>query len=77
MRSSPRLAGIALVILGLALLAWLLYDATSVVETLGLAALMSEAAVALLGLLVVAVCLGGGVACLRKSRAQATAADAV
>ena len=50
MRSSRRIAGPALFAVGAAALAWLLYDASHVRETLGLGAFASEGAVALAGL---------------------------
>ncbi len=62
MRSQSKLAALALVAFGLALFAWLLYDASAVVETLGLGSVASEALVALAGLTVVAASVGLGVA---------------
>ncbi len=71
MRDLGRLVGIALVVAGLALLAWLLYDATSVLDALGLGVVVDEATVALLGLLVGVVCVLMGIACWRRPHSRA------
>ncbi len=70
MRDLGRLIGIALIVAGLTLLAWLLYDATSVLEAFGLGAVVDEATVALLGLLVGAACVVLGIACWRRPRSS-------
>ena len=60
MRPLSRTAGLSLFIAGIGLMAWLLYDASSVRETLGLEALASEGVVVLLGLAMSAVWLCSG-----------------
>lgn len=69
MRLLSRSAGLALVGSGMALFAWLLWDATDVLRTLELEGVVSEAAVALLGLFVAAFAMGTGTAFLRAPRA--------
>lgn len=77
MRDREKRIGIALVAFGLALLAWLLYDATSVHRVLGLDAVMDEASVALGGLAVGAALVATGIACWRRSRGGTSAANAL
>ncbi len=62
-----KAVGAALVVLGLALFAWLAYDATAVMDTLRLAAVASEGAVAAGGLWLAAGLVGAGVVCLRRA----------
>jgi succinate dehydrogenase hydrophobic anchor subunit len=63
-----RVSGIILVSLAVALLAWVLYDASDIVAFFGLGAYADEASVALLGLVLVAASMIGGVALIRASR---------
>ncbi len=65
-----RLSGIILVSLAVALLAWVLYDASDIVEVFGLSAYADEASVALLGLGLGAAGLLGGGALIRSSWRQ-------
>lgn len=72
--ATQRLASATLVLFGFALFGWLLYDAGSVVETLRLGGAMSEGAVAIVGLALVAAAIGGGVTSYWRSRRRAPAA---
>jgi hypothetical protein len=49
-----RILGLAFFVLSLALLGWLLFDATNVQNALGLGGIVSEAVVVIVGLLTVA-----------------------
>lgn len=64
----------AFILLGVSLFGWLLYDATAVMSTLGLAGLMSEAGVVISGLAVALASVGFGVARYRRARRRAPAA---
>ena len=77
MHSSSRITGLALFLMGGALLAWLLYDATSVQAALGLDGLASEGAVALVGPLVGVAALCAGLVCWRRGRRHAAIESAV
>lgn len=77
MRDRGRLVGVALIIPGLALLAWLLYDATSVVSTLGLDAIVDEASVAVGGLAAGGVLIATGIVCWRRARGRTSAMNAL
>ena len=70
MRPSSATISAVLLTLGAGLLTWLLYDATSVRETLGLGSLASEGTVALVGLVISAAALGAGLAFWRKGRGR-------
>jgi len=72
-----RILGMTLFLFGIALLAWLLYDATSVQVVLGLESFMSEAVVVIAGLLFVAASLGAGVICWRLARRRAIVPEAL
>ena len=65
-----RLTGMSLVALATALLAWVLYDASSIVAFFGLGAAASEASVAMVALGIVTADTTIGVALLRTSRRQ-------
>jgi hypothetical protein len=73
MRMAPGLAFVVAVT-GLGLLAWLVYDASSVVSALGLSGILSEAAVALSVLALVGLCWGGAIVLVRRTPAAARAA---
>ena len=77
MLSSSRITGLALFLMGCALLAWLLYDATSVQAALGLGALANEGAVAIVGLLVAMASLCAGLVFWRRGRRPAAIESAV
>lgn len=64
-----RFAGLALLTFGVLLLAWLLYDATSVLTALRLDGTVSEAGVALAGLAVAAAAVASGLWSVRRARA--------
>jgi hypothetical protein len=66
-----------LVALSSALVAWVLYDATSVLETLRLAAVVDEASVALLGLALGLASIAVGIALWRRARLGTATADAL
>ena len=74
---SLRITGLALFTFSFSLLAWLLYDATSVTETLGLGTLVGEGVVASLGLFIVAASLVVGFLLWRKGRGQAASGSAI
>lgn len=63
-------AGAGFVALGFALIAWILYDATSVQETLRLAAVVDEATVALLGLALGLTLIAVGIAAWLRARPE-------
>jgi hypothetical protein len=63
-----RTTGLTLFLFGIALLAWLLYDATGVQAALGLTGRVSEAVVVIVGLLVVAASLSAGIVCWFTAR---------
>jgi hypothetical protein len=71
MSNLSRVVGAALIVLGLALFTWLAYDATVVMETLRLAAVASEGAVATVGLWLAAGLVGAGAVCLRRAARRA------
>ena len=66
-----RASAIVLLVLSVALLGWVLYDASNIVAFFGLGAYADEATVALLGLGLAAAGMLGGVAMIRASRAHA------
>lgn len=76
MRKPSWIGPLTLVSSGLALLAWVLYDATSLRDRLWLASVMDEASVALLGLAVSSISMVLGIALLRRARVRAAAQDA-
>lgn len=69
MRLLSRFAGLALIASGTALFSLLLWDATDLLRALELDGVVSEAAVALLGLFVAALAMGTGAVFLGARRA--------
>lgn len=75
---TTRSAGAALfVALGFALVAWVLYDASSLLETLRFAAVMDEAVAALLGLAFGCASMAVGIVLWHRTRSGTAAADAL
>lgn len=75
---TTRSAGAAgFVALGFALVAWVLYDATSVLETLRLADVVDEASIALLGLALGLASIAVGIVLWRRARLGTTPANAL
>ncbi len=70
MKSPSKLVSAVLILFGLSLFVWLLYDATTVVDTLSLGGVASEAVVALVGLAVVAAAIAFGVSSWRRLSAR-------
>ena len=68
-----RLFGYSVAALGALLLSWVLYDASSIVSTLGLSNVIGEASVALLGLFLVGVCFVGAFVLIRRAPVAANA----
>jgi hypothetical protein len=77
MRPLSRTVGLSLFIIGIGLMACLLYDASSVREFLGLAALASEGLVVFLGLALSAASLCFGCALWYKGREQDVTEDPI
>ncbi len=71
MRLLSRFAGLGWVASGTVLFAWVLWDATDILRTLELEGVVSEAAVALLGLVVATLAIGTGAVFLRARRVGA------
>jgi hypothetical protein len=72
MRPSSRIASLFLFAFGVALLAWVAYDATSVQQALGLSAVLDEATVAVGGLVLGLGSLGAGYGFWRTAGRQAS-----
>ena len=68
MTQKPVLAGITLIVVGVALFAALAYEPANVVAMFGLTNVASEASVVVVSLAVVAACCIAGVAALRRAR---------
>lgn len=62
--TSPRVLAVIVGSVGVGLLSWLLYDASSIVSTVGLTGVVSEASVALVGFALVGTCFVGAIAFL-------------
>ena len=71
MRPYSRIASLCCYAFGLALIAWVAYDATTVQRVLGLTPVLSEAAVAVAALALGSTSLGAGYVLWRAARRQA------
>lgn len=69
--SRTKILGITLLGVGLAVLAWVLYDASTIVSALHLGAVVSEAAVAVLALVVAAAGIASGTVLVLARRSAA------
>jgi hypothetical protein len=77
MRERGRLMSIALVTSGLALLAWLLYDATGAHRALRLDSVMDEASVVVGGLAAGVALVATGILYWRRSRGRTSLTNAL
>jgi len=71
--NKTKILGAVLLVIGLALLAWVLYDASDIVAKLGLEGVVGEAVVAMVALMIAALSLAGSAALFFRNALRAEA----